>query len=39
MDLVDFDLNVKVKGGIDAPKGKWAEAMGMVVYMDYKDSL
>jgi hypothetical protein len=28
-----------VHGGIDSPKGKWADALGMMVYMDYENAV
>lgn len=38
IDSSSFDLQGEVHGGIESPKGKWADALGMMVYMDYRNA-
>lgn len=38
VDALDFDIQLKVKESIDTPKGKWADGLGNIVVMDYKNA-
>ncbi|CAD8115183.1 unnamed protein product [Paramecium sonneborni] len=38
IEMVEFQLNFQVYQSVQSPKGKWTEALGMMVYMDYKNA-
>ncbi|CAD8134904.1 unnamed protein product [Paramecium octaurelia] len=37
-DSLDFDIELKVKESIKSPKGKWADGLGNIVVMDYRNA-
>ncbi|CAD8045647.1 unnamed protein product [Paramecium sonneborni] len=37
-DSLDFDIQLKVKESIKSPKGKWADGLGNIVVMDYRNA-
>ncbi|CAD8107345.1 unnamed protein product [Paramecium sonneborni] len=34
----EFNIDAEVHGGVESPKGKWTDALGMMVFMDYKNA-
>ncbi|CAD8092165.1 unnamed protein product [Paramecium primaurelia] len=38
IEMAEFQLNFQVYKSVQSPKGKWTEALGMMVYMDYKNA-
>ncbi|CAK88800.1 unnamed protein product (macronuclear) [Paramecium tetraurelia] len=38
IQINEFNINAQVHGGVESPKGKWTDALGMMVFMDYKNA-
>ena len=38
VDSLDFNIGVVVKESVSSPKGKWADGLGNIVAMDFKNA-